>query len=72
MSWIVLDFINNKARLIFQWSNFFISERQLYTYVKHEKKVYNLFFDRDKQQTHLLTERILDDIDGGFDPFMII
>ncbi|WP_163380935.1 6-bladed beta-propeller [Cyclobacterium sp. SYSU L10401] len=66
-----INFLNNSAKLYFT-GQYLVSEKQLYTYLKYEKKVYNLFFDRDKQQTLLLQDRILDDIDGGFDPFMFI
>ena len=32
----------------------------------------NVFFDREHQQTHVIKNRIVDDIDGAFDPHMII
>lgn len=66
-----LDFINNRAKLYF-YGQYLISEKQLYTFLKYEKKVYNLFFDRDKRQTHLLRDSIQDDISGGIDPIMIM
>lgn len=66
-----INFLNNSAKLYFS-GQYLISGKQLYTRLVYEKKGFNLFFDRDKQQTHLLQDRIMDDIDGGFDPFMII
>ena len=36
-----------------------------------KKKGINVFLDREKQETHIIKDRIMDDIDGGFDPSMI-
>jgi hypothetical protein len=66
-----LDFINNRAKLYFR-SQYLISEKQLYTMLVYEKTGMNVFFDREHQQTHVIKIRIADDIDGAFDPHMII
>ena len=66
-----LDFINNRAKLYFI-GQYLISENQLYTLLVYEKKGINLFFDREQQQTHVIKDRIIDDIDGGYDPYFII
>jgi hypothetical protein len=65
-----LDFINYSAKLYFR-GQYLISEKQLFTMLVYEKKRFNVFFDREHQQTHLIKDRIIDDIDGGFDPDMI-
>jgi len=65
-----LNFINNSAKLYFT-GQYLISEKQLFTMLVYEKKRFNVFFDREHQQTHLIKDRIIDDIDGGFDPDMI-
>ncbi|HSI78183.1 MAG TPA: 6-bladed beta-propeller [Lunatimonas sp.] len=65
-----VNFLNNSAKLYFT-GQYLISDKKLYTAVVYEKNFYNVFFDRVKQETHILKDRILDDIDGGFDPSMI-
>ncbi|MCC5938079.1 MAG: 6-bladed beta-propeller [Lunatimonas sp.] len=66
-----LDFINNWAKLYFR-GQYLISEKQLYTMLVYEKTGINVFFDREHQQTHVIKDRIVDDIDGVFDPHYII
>lgn len=66
-----LDYINYKAKLYFR-SQYLISERQLYTMLVYEKKGINVFFDRVQQKTHVINVGIIDDIDGGYDPYQII
>ena len=66
-----LDFINYSAKLYFR-GQYTISEKQLYTLLVYEKKGINVFFDRKRQETHVIKDRIIDDIDGGFDPYYII
>lgn len=66
-----LDFINYRAKLYFR-GQYLISERQLYTILVYEKNGFNIFFDREQQQTHVIKDRIIDDIDGGYDPYYII
>ena len=66
-----LDFINYKAKLYFR-SQYLISERQFYTKLVYERKGINVFFDRERQKTHVINVGIIDDIDGGYDPYQII
>ncbi|MDN3687914.1 6-bladed beta-propeller [Cyclobacterium jeungdonense] len=66
-----LDFINNRAKLYFR-GQYLISEKQLYTILIYEKKGINVFFDREQQQTHVIKDRIIDDIDGAYDPYYLI
>lgn len=66
-----LDFINYKAKLYFR-SQYLISEKQLYTMLVYERKGINVFFDRVEQKTDVINVGIIDDIDGGYDPYQII
>ncbi|WP_162416381.1 6-bladed beta-propeller [Cyclobacterium roseum] len=66
-----LDFISNRAKLYFK-GQYLISEKQLYTILIYEKKGINVFFDREQQQTHVIKDRIIDDIDGAYDPYYLI
>ncbi len=66
-----LDFINYKAKLYFR-SQYLISEKQFYTKLVYERKGINIFFDRERQKTHVINVGIIDDIDGAYDPHMII
>jgi len=66
-----LDYINYRAKLYFL-SRYLISEKQLYTILIYEKKIINVFFDREQLKTHVIKDRIRDDIDGGYDPYIII
>jgi hypothetical protein len=62
-----LDFINNQTKMYFH-SRYFLTEKQLYTVLTYENKGYSLFFDRESQKSHVIEGRLLNDIDGGYDP----
>ncbi|WP_162416379.1 6-bladed beta-propeller [Cyclobacterium roseum] len=62
-----LDFINNRTKMYFH-SRYFLTEKQLYTVLTYENKGYSLFFDRENQKSHVIEGRLLNDIDGGYDP----
>ncbi len=61
-----LNFLNNSSKLYFT-GQYLISEKQLYTFLAYDKKGIIVFFDRGKQETHVIKNQIFDDIDGGFD-----
>ncbi|WP_339925624.1 6-bladed beta-propeller [uncultured Cyclobacterium sp.] len=65
-----LKLINSRAKLYFQ-GRYYVSEKQLYTILSYEKKVYNLFYDREKSQTHVIEGKLINDIDEGHDPKII-
>ncbi|MBR9778009.1 MAG: 6-bladed beta-propeller, partial [Cytophagales bacterium] len=44
---------------------------RLYTILSFEKKVYNLFYDREKSQSHVIEGNLINDIDEGHDPKLI-
>ncbi|WP_081634860.1 6-bladed beta-propeller [Lunatimonas salinarum] len=62
-----LDFLNNQTKMYF-YSRYFLTEKQLYTVLTYENKGYSLFFDRENQKSHVIKGRLLNDIDGGYDP----
>jgi hypothetical protein len=62
-----LDFINNQTKMYFH-SRYFLTEKQLYTVLTYENKGYSLFFDRESQKSHVIKGRLLNDIDGGYEP----
>lgn len=65
-----LKLINSRAKLYFR-GRYYVSEKQLYTIFSYEKKVYNLFYDREKSQTHVIEDKLINDIDEGHDPKII-
>lgn len=65
-----VNFMNNSAKLYFR-GRYLISEKQLYTLLVFEKKAYQILFDRIGLQSHVIEGRLVDDIDGGYDPFGI-
>jgi hypothetical protein len=63
-----LDFLNNQTKMYFH-TRYFLTEKKLYTVLTYENKGYSLFFDRESQQSHVIEGKLLDDIDGGYDPY---
>ncbi|EPR67662.1 hypothetical protein ADICYQ_3302 [Cyclobacterium qasimii M12-11B] len=61
-----LKLINNRAKLYFL-GRYHVSEKQFYTILSYEKKVYNLFYDREKSQSHAIEGNLKNDIDEGND-----
>lgn len=63
-----LDFFNNKSKLSFIPSQWFISESQLYSGFRYMGEFYNVFYNRESQATQVLKAKLSDDIDGAHDP----
>ena len=63
-------FMSSQAKLYFL-GRYHVSEKQLYTILSFEKKVYNLFYDREKSQSHVIEGNLINDIDEGHDPKLI-
>ncbi|MDO6439125.1 6-bladed beta-propeller [Cyclobacterium sp. 1_MG-2023] len=59
-------FMSSQAKLYFL-GRYHVSEKQLYTILSFEKKVYNLFYDREKSQSHVIEGNLINDIDEGHD-----
>ncbi|WP_339717035.1 6-bladed beta-propeller [Cyclobacterium amurskyense] len=62
-----LKIINSRVKLYFR-GQYRVSEKQFYTFFSYEKKVYNLFYDREKSQSHVIEGNLINDIDEGHDP----
>jgi hypothetical protein len=67
-----LEFINKKAKLYFVPHQWFLTSSQFYSGFKYEEGFFNVFYDRKNQKTSVLKNRIVDDLDGGFDAFSIL
>lgn len=58
--------MSSQAKLYFL-GRYHVSEKQLYTILSFEKKVYNLFYDREKSQSHVIEGELINDINEGHD-----
>lgn len=67
-----VDFINKKAQLYFVPNNWFINKSQLYSKFTYQEESYNVFFDRQSQNTSVIKGRITDDLNEGFNPYSIL
>lgn len=66
-----IKLMNGQAKLYFR-GRYHVSEKQLYTILLFEKKFYNLFYDRQNLQSHVIEGELTNDLDGGFEPPAII
>ncbi|UZD23514.1 6-bladed beta-propeller [Algoriphagus halophytocola] len=67
----MMDFINKKTKLQFVPNSWFLNENYFYSVFKYEEKSYNVFFERETQQTSVIDWIIQDDIDKGYNPYSI-
>lgn len=63
-----MDFINNKAKLFFVPARgWFINGSYFLGGFKYEKEFYHVFFDRRKNETHVIEKALKNDIDEGIE-----
>lgn len=67
-----MNYLNNKTKLHFVPNSWYLNKKYFYSLFRYEDKMYNVFFDRETQQTSVIDWIIQDDIDGGYNPYSIL